>query len=150
MTQTTGTGRHTAALGGLRAVLCIALLALLHAAFSAGSAHVGALDTDHCGRQGISSVAAAAYDFDHCGLVHPVAVAADGLGQHHGGETGTSCAASACQPRTGAVVHKAASDAAAEVSARAMAPPVRGAAPMDGAGSQGPSASALRTVVLRC
>ncbi|MDX6363136.1 MAG: hypothetical protein QOC85_2146 [Streptomyces sp.] len=149
MKQTSDTGRRTAAPGGLRAVLLIALVALLHAAFSPGSAHLAALDTDHCGQRAASSVAAVAYDFDHCGLVHPVTVAVGGVEKHLGGEAGTGCAASACQPRPGVLAHKA-PDAAARVPERAVVPSVQGSATTGGPGSQGSCASALRTVVLRC
>ncbi|KUO16238.1 hypothetical protein [Streptomyces dysideae] len=130
-----------AATRGLGAVVLLALLALLHAAFSSGPAHLSALDLDGCR---LRAAAATAHD---CQSAVAEVVTGAGAGGHHDGAAVQSCGASAYGPRALAdLSHASAASGSTPVVPRAASPddvsPAAGGVSLPGA----PSGS----LVLRC
>ncbi|MGW1028230.1 hypothetical protein ACWD4J_31845 [Streptomyces sp. NPDC002577] len=87
------TTAEAAARRGLGAAVLVALLALLHAAFTSGTSHLPALDLDDCLRQ--HAVAPSGLPCDAA----PDVALLDAGGDGHHGDASQSCDASADGPR---------------------------------------------------
>ncbi len=74
--------------------MLLALLTLLHASFSPGTAHLSTLDLDGCLQRSVAATAA-----QPCDAAPVAALTAPGADGHHDGDAGQSCDASAYGPR---------------------------------------------------
>ncbi|ALV33232.1 hypothetical protein [Streptomyces sp. CdTB01] len=93
MRHNPSTAPPAAAARGLGAVVLMALLALMHAAFSPGPSHLSGLDLDGC------RVRAAIVSAHSCQSVAAAVVTAAGTADHQDGDSSQSCDASPYGPR---------------------------------------------------